>query len=173
MHDILLTTLIVLCGFVPVGIALWYSKKLLLKADNIYEKGKVERGIFEANMKKWLLGEEFSRHMTHVFNGYMGSEVKKIKGSIQDEAIVMGMPPPAKKAIAKGVRGFLEDYGMSPKTAKGAEAVIDTILNRPSKKQTQQQDAMIQQWAQQNPNIAPMLDGPPIDNSLYPQNYSP
>ena len=43
MHDILLGALILFAGFVPVAVALYYSKQLLNKADLLYTMGKAER----------------------------------------------------------------------------------------------------------------------------------
>jgi len=145
MNDILLVCIILFSGFVPVAIALFYSKQLLKKADLLYNMGKAERETTVADMKKWLLEDEFSLHLKNVFNGLMGSTVKKVKGTMQDELLQQGIPPPAKKAIAKGARGLMEDYGMSPKTAKGVEAGLMALFNRPSKEKIAQQDQMIRQ----------------------------
>lgn len=158
MNDIFLVGIILFSGFVPVGIALYYSKQLLKKADLLYNMGKAEREITVTDMKKWLLEDEFSLHLKNVFNGLMGSTVKKVKGKMQEELLNQGIPPPAKKAIAKGARGLMEDYGMSPRTAKGIEAGIMALFNRPSKEKLAQQDAMIRQ-----------MMGPVDPNMIGPQ----
>ena len=145
MHDILLGALILFAGFVPVAIALYYSKQLLNKADLLYTMGKAERETTVNEMKKWLLDHEFGDHIKNIFNGFMGSQVKKVKGEMQNELQLQGIPPPARKAIAKGARGLMEDYGMSPRTAKGIEAGVMALFNRKNPQQVAQQDAMIKQ----------------------------
>jgi len=147
MHDILLGALILFAGFVPVAIALYYSKQLLNKADLLYTMGKAERETTVNEMKKWLLGDEFSLRLKNVFNGMMGAEVKKVKAGIKEEALIQGLPPPAKKAIIDGAGSFIEDYGVSKKTVKGIKAGLEMFFNKKSPQQIQQQDALIKQMA--------------------------
>jgi len=167
MHDILLTALILFSGFVPVGIALWYSKQLLKKADDIYIMGKAERDNTVKEMKKWLLDEQFSTHLTHVFNGYMGSEVKKVKKNIEGQAILEGIPAPGKRAISKGIASWAMDWGMSKNTAKGIEAAVDMVLNRKSKAEKARDVALVQQYARDlgyDPNISVQPSVIPVYN---------
>jgi len=148
MNDILLGALILFAGFFPVAIALYYSKQLLKRADMLYTMGKAERETTVKEMKLWLVGDQFTDHFKNVVNGRLGSDVKKIRNSIKEEAILQGIPPPAKKAIAKGVGGFLEDYGMSKKTTKGIEAAMEMLLSRKSKAEKQRDQDLVRQYAQ-------------------------
>ena len=167
MHDILLTVLILFSGFVPVSIALYYSKELLKTAKMLYELGKAERNATVKDVKEWMLGEEFGDHIQHVIKGAYGRDVRKVKDAIKEEAYLQGLPPPVKKTIAKGVAGFFEDYGMSKKTVKGIEATMEMIFNRKSPQQKTQQEQMIKQMASQY-GYPVQPDTPVVDNSLYP-----
>ena len=149
MHDILLTGLILFSGFVPVTIALWYSRKLLIEAQKLQLMAQAYRD----ETKTWLLGEQFGTHLKNIINGMTGKATQEAKKHMTEQAGKLGIPPIGVKAIASGAASFAEDYGVSPKTAKGIKEILNWALNRPSKEVKAQQDALLQQYVQSDPNF--------------------
>jgi len=162
MNDILLAGLILFSGFVPVTIALWYSRELLKTAKGLYNLGKEERQQTVIEVEKWLLDKQFSDHIQNVIRGAYGRDVRKVKDSLHDEAILQGLPPPAKKTIAKGIAGFCEDYGVGKKTAKGIEAAMEMLLNRKSKAEKERDKALVEQYARDLGYDPTSVSGPQI-----------
>jgi len=144
MNDILLGALILFSGFVPVAIALWYSNKLLKEAKELHALAQSIADQMPKNMADWLLGERFTDHLKMVFNGIMGAKVKGVMNEVKEEGRLAGLPMPVKSVVAKGVGNFLSGYGVPKKTITDG---IMSLLNRPSKEQLEQQNAMIRQYA--------------------------
>jgi hypothetical protein len=155
MNDILLGALIVMAGIVPpvvTAIFTWKMAERSLKQTVAYGEGlradfqNASQTLYE-DMKGYLIADFKGTLMESIkdsINGTIGNKVRSLKGDLNNQANLEGLPQPVKSVIGKAVGGFLSDYGL-PK--KGVENAINSLLNKPSKEQVDRDRALVMQYA--------------------------